>query len=564
METENYYQVIFNTSGTSSAVLTNNDNIEKVYIEERLTNQYGDNIPMMALQTIAYGKKVNHLGLTSYEDNPGSWSALTKFFSVFSGTSNGEDSQVLTHREVHYLNALASILHSGFEEAHVFCLTPPTPRSEYGKSHESIIIINPKRACCNISFRQMLGPNVPVKKHENWPDSHYNRKTYSVYEAFRCIKEHTECSTFKEMYAVSQLGHPDKLIPNILSKYGGQTSQFKLEGGKQIFNTYEYVNFAIMTKDLLDHNEKKNNHRKKEVYLNLLYRLQKDYEEYLINSVAEYFSSLTRDVASTSKNIVLTGHLTDNVRANYVLLKSLEEGHSLYVDPLCNEVASSMGFAYELIGSSEIIPKAVKNFYLGQELNLEDYSLNDYEDEKSVTPKEVANLLADGNIIAIAQGRAEITDHSLGNRSILGDPRTRESKHILSRSKYQPEHLPVIASTLEESAKEWFDMDRLENSPEAMYAVDALDNTKEKAEGAVFSDGSTRVQTVNSEQNEHFYNLIKEFGDLTGVPMLLNTSLNMHTYPIADTMSGIMEFMRCSGVNYLYLPENSKLLYVPN
>ena len=197
-------------------------------------------------------------------------------------------------------------------------------------------------------------------------------------------------------------------------------------------------------------------------------------------------------------------------------------------------------------------------------MNLEDYSLNDYEDEKSVTPKEVANLLADGNIIAIAQGRAEITDHSLGNRSILGDPRTRESKHILSRSKYQPEHLPVIASTLEESAKEWFDMDRLENSPEAMYAVDALDNTKEKAEGAVFSDGSTRVQTVNSEQNEHFYNLIKEFGDLTGVPMLLNTSLNMHTYPIADTMSGIMEFMRCSGVNYLYLPENSKLLYVPN
>ena len=135
--------------------------------------------------------------------------------------------------------------------------------------------------------------------------------------------------------------------------------------------------------------------------------------------------------------------------------------------------------------------------------------------EKTVTPKEVAELIADGNVVAIAQGRSEITDHALGNRSIVADPRTIESKQILSRSKYQPDHIPCITSVLEESASDWFDMDKLKSSPEAMYAVDALDVTKEQAQGAVYTDGSTRVQTVNEGYNQNYYNLIKEFGDLS-------------------------------------------------
>ena len=303
--------------------------------------------------------------------------------------------------------------------------------------------------------------------------------------------------------------------------------------------------------------------KKRDISLNLVYRIQKDYERYLIDAVKEYFSSQTRDVASTSKELIITGTLNDNVRANYLLLKSLDDDFTLYVDPISNEVSNSMGLAYELIGSCEMAPKGVDNFYLGRELDPTDYNLLEEEDEITVTPKEVAKLISEGNVVAIAQGRSEITDHALGNRSIVADPRTIESKQILSRSKYQPDHIPSITSVLEESASDWFDMDKLESSPEAMYAVDALDVTKEKAQGAVYTDGSTRVQTVNEGYNQNYYNLIKEFGDLTGVPMLLNTSLNMHTYPMCDNMKNIMSFMRCSGVNYLYLPETGKLLFVP-
>jgi len=553
MDNENFYQLTYNTSGTASAVLAKNDTVDKVYVEERFTNMK-DNIPLISLKDIADEKCISHMGITSTDDYSGNeWAVLTKFFSIYSGSTNKEDSQIVTHQESHYLQSLSAALNSGLTEPHIFCFTKPVAQSEYGKPHESIFLMNPKRGVCQLAFRQVLGPNVQVKREEGVPNSYYNRKTFSICNAFECIKEFTNCSTLKEMYAVGQLGNDDKMIPSILSKCGAQTSQFKLDGKKQIFNDYEYIN-----------SEEYDGQKRRDIYLNLLYRIQKDYERYLINAVKEYFGSQTRDVASTSKELIITGTLSDNVRANYLLLKSLDDDFTLYVDPISNEVSNSMGLAYELIGSCEMSPKGVNNFYLGRELNPNDYNLLEQEDEKTVTPKEVAELIADGNVVAIAQGRSEITDHALGNRSIVADPRTIESKQILSRSKYQPDHIPCITSVLEESASDWFDMDKLKSSPEAMYAVDALDVTKEQAQGAVYTDGSTRVQTVNEGYNQNYYNLIKEFGDLTGVPMLLNTSLNMHTYPICDNMENIMSFMRCSGVNYLYLPEAEKLLFIPS
>ena len=136
--------------------------------------------------------------------------------------------------------------------------------SEYGKPHESIFLINPKAGDCLISFRQVLGANVPVKKNVKWPDSYYNRKTFSVCNAFECIREFVQCSTLKELYAVGQLGEDDKMIPSILSKCGAHTSQFKLEGKKQIFNSYEYVN-----------SKEYDGKTKRDIALNLIYRLQK-------------------------------------------------------------------------------------------------------------------------------------------------------------------------------------------------------------------------------------------------------------------------------------------------
>ena len=559
---ENFYQLTYNTSGTASAVLTKDNSISNVIVEERITNQVSDNIPIMALQNIANGLSIGNMGITSNKQDSGNeWAILTKFFSIYSDSTRLKDGRIVTHQETHYLTALAAVLHSGFDEAHIFCMSDPTARNEYGRVHESIFVLNPHLGYCNLAFRQIFGKNVPVKKSEKWLDTHYKRKTFSVFRAFETIREFTNCSTLKEVFAVSKLGKDDKMIPKILSKFGACSSAFDMDGGQQKFVPYEYL---LAGSEIIPDKVEVLNERKREIYLNLLYRLQTDYEKYLVDAVNEYMGSIENDVVSTSPNVVLSGGLNHNVRANYLLLKSLDKRINLYVDPIDTDISNAIGLGYELIGSCKMEPQGLKNFYMGNPLDFENYSLNESENEKSVTPREVAELIADGNIVAIAQGRSEITDHSLGNRTILADPRTVESKVKLSNSKYQPEHLPSMATILEENVHDWFDMDRLNNSPEAMYAVDALDITKEKAVGAVYFDGSTRVQTVNPEYNQNYYNLIKEFGDLTGVPMLINTSLNMHTFPICDNMSNIMDFMRCSGVDYLYLPESGKLLFIPD
>ena len=88
MDNEKFYQLTYNTSGTASAVLTKNDTVDKVYIEERFTNMK-DNIPLICLKDIAHGKCISHMGITSNDDYSGNeWAALTKFFSIYSGSTS--------------------------------------------------------------------------------------------------------------------------------------------------------------------------------------------------------------------------------------------------------------------------------------------------------------------------------------------------------------------------------------------------------------------------------------------------------------------------------------------
>ena len=139
MDNENFYQLTFNTSGTASVVLTNNNTLDKVYIEERFTNMK-DNIPLIGLKDIANEKCIAHMGITSTDDYSGNeWAVLTKFFSIYSGSTNKEDSQIVTPQESHYLQCLSAALNSGLEESHVFCFTEPGAQSQYGKPHDCLL-----------------------------------------------------------------------------------------------------------------------------------------------------------------------------------------------------------------------------------------------------------------------------------------------------------------------------------------------------------------------------------------------------------------------------------------
>ena len=107
-------------------------------------------------------------------------------------------------------------------------------------------------------------------------------------------------------------------------------------------------------------------------------------------------------------------------------------------------------------------------------------------------------------------------------------------------------------------------MDRLEESPFMMYAVDVLPEKRDLIPSIVHVDGTCRIQTVTREQNKHYYDLISEFYKLTGVPILFNTSFNLAGDTMVDTIEDGLKTLRDSELEYMYLPETSSLIHVPN
>jgi len=112
-------------------------------------------------------------------------------------------------------------------------------------------------------------------------------------------------------------------------------------------------------------------------------------------------------------------------------------------------------------------------------------------------------------------------------------------------------------------AHEWFDMRGMEETPFMMYAVDSYEHTWDTIPAVLHVDKTCRIQTVTREQNENYYNLIEEFYNRTGIPMLLNTSFNLGGDTICEFIQDAIDTLERSDIDYLYLPEHGKMVHIP-
>lgn len=146
-----------------------------------------------------------------------------------------------------------------------------------------------------------------------------------------------------------------------------------------------------------------------------------------------------------------------------------------------------------------------------------------------------AACVARGKIVGWYQGRTEFGPRALGNRSIVADPRPAEMKDILNaRVKFREPFRPFAPSCLEEACGDLFDCST--PSPFMLRVYDTLDDRLNDLASITHVDGGARVQTVTKAQNRKYYNLIREFGRLTGVDCVLNTSFNIRGEPIVNTV----------------------------
>ena len=165
--------------------------------------------------------------------------------------------------------------------------------------------------------------------------------------------------------------------------------------------------------------------------------------------------------------------------------------------------------------------------------------------------KKTAEDLANGKIVGWYQGHGEIGPRALGNRSILMSPEVKNGKDIINKKvKHREEYRPFAASIIEEDTKNYFDW---EGKSEFMkYSV----KFKDKVFAPISHEYNTsRIQTVNNT-NEIFYCLLNEFKKITGLPMLLNTSLNDNGKPIAGHPNDAINLLKNSELDKLIVGNN--------
>lgn len=170
---------------------------------------------------------------------------------------------------------------------------------------------------------------------------------------------------------------------------------------------------------------------------------------------------------------------------------------------------------------------------------------------------QVVEAIAKGAVVGWPQGRFAWGPRALGHRSILADPRRAEMKDIVNtKIKFREPYRPFAPSVLVERASEFFDAPGVERLYPARFMLlvpPVLDSKREVIPAVTHVDGTGRLQTVVREWNPRYHELIRRFGQATGVPVLLNTSFNLKGEPIVNTPAEAYRTFVKGDMDYLVL-----------
>jgi carbamoyltransferase len=286
---------------------------------------------------------------------------------------------------------------------------------------------------------------------------------------------------------------------------------------------------------------------------------QKVLEDIILKMVNHIYSK------TKMKNLCIGGGVALNGVANY---KILTDGpfENIHIPPSPGDAGSAVGAAQYLYHIYHKNPKNIfrnnsdliqENIYVGPSFSNEkikdfldsrNISYDSYDEESLL--KKTAQLIADGNVVGWYQGKMEWGPRALGNRSILADPRKSEMKDILNQKiKHRESFRPFAPSIMEEYASKYFEIDI--SSP---YMLMVLPVKKPKDIPAVTHvDGTGRIQTVSKETNSLYYNLIQEFYKITGIPVIVNTSMNVMGEPIVNTPEQAYNMILKTDMDYLIM-----------
>ncbi len=283
------------------------------------------------------------------------------------------------------------------------------------------------------------------------------------------------------------------------------------------------------------------------------------------------------------KNLCLAGGVALNCVANGKILKE-KIFDNIWIQPAAGDAGGSLGAALALWhieqGNKRLVNSQdnMKGSYLGveytqEEIEVELKSLG--ANFQTFAHDELINntveLLAKEKAIGWFQGRMEFGPRALGNRSILGDPRSdKMQKNLNLKVKYRESFRPFAPSILQEDLSEWFDTNvespymllvakinshkkiEMTSEQKKLFGIDKLNVKRSEIPAVTHVDYSARIQTVTKNNNK-YYDLILKFKELTGCPVLINTSFNVRGEPIVNTPTEAYNCFMGTELDYLVI-----------
>jgi len=260
-----------------------------------------------------------------------------------------------------------------------------------------------------------------------------------------------------------------------------------------------------------------------------------------------------------SKRLALAGGVAFNsVMNGKILLHTPFE--EVYVQPAAGDAGTALGVCYWI---ENVLLQRPRTFIMGHAYTGPEYKNGQIErvvhssglkhrllDDADLT-RAAAQAIADGKIVGWFQGRMEFGPRALGNRSIVVDPRRQEMKDILNaRIKKREPFRPFAPSILEERVAEYFE--QTHPAPSMLMVYQIKPEKRAAIPAVTHVDGSGRLQTVSREANPLYYDLIRQFDRITGVPVVLNTSFN-EDEPIVCTPDQGMDCFQRTRMDVLFL-----------
>lgn len=284
--------------------------------------------------------------------------------------------------------------------------------------------------------------------------------------------------------------------------------------------------------------------------------LQEALEEIVMHIVSH------RREATGQRNFCLAGGVAHNCTMNgKILYSGLFD--NVFVQPASHDAGCALGAALHVcqLQGKPVPRRQMEHVYWGTNVEDEDAIESELKQWKGLISFErsqdvagdAARLMAEGHVLGWVQGQSEFGPRALGNRSILADPRPAENKTRVNKMvKKREAYRPFAPSVLEEDAAEFFELPAGSTAyPFMIFVVNVREDKRDLLGAITHVDGTARIQTVSRKTNLRYWNLIRAFKDLTGVPVLLNTSFNNNVEPIVDSVRDAVVSYLTTGLDYL-------------